>query len=113
LGREARRAGLQNEAGDPRPALLLVAPRENDAPLAVVSIGDEDLAAVEHPLVAAPLGAALNRAGRIRAAERLVNGEERPPALADRGHRVLFDLRLGPRPDRRRRIATEHAATRA
>src|SRR5205814_3699843 len=102
--------GLEDETGNAAAAFLLAGPREDDAPFPVVRVGDEDLAAVEHPLVAATLRARLDGAGRIGATRRLGDREERPPALPDRRLGVLLDLRLRPRPDRRRRIAAEHAA---
>ena len=40
----------------------------------------------------------LDGAGGIGAARRLGDGEERPPSLAHRGHRVLLDLRLASPP---------------
>src|SRR5205823_5937398 len=107
---KAGRPGLEDETGNAAAPFLLAGPREDDAPFPVVRVGDEDLAAVEHPPVAAALGARLDGAGRIGAARRLGDGEERPPALADRRLGVLLDLLLGPRPDRRRRIAAEHTA---
>ena len=107
---EPRRAGLDDEARDAGAAPVLAGARPHEAPAGVVSVGDEDLAAVEHPAVAAPLGARLDGAGRVGAARRLGDGEERPPALAHRRLRVLLDLLLGARPDRRWRVAAEHAA---
>jgi len=59
-----------------------------------------------------PLGPGLDRAGRIGAARRLGDREERLVALAQRGHRVLLDLRLAAGPDRGRRVAAEDAAAR-
>ena len=96
----------------PAAALALVGAREHDAPRRVVRARDEDLPPVEHPLVAAALRAGLDRAGGIGAARRLGDREERLVALAQRGHRVLLDLRLGAGPDRGRRVAAEDAAAR-
>src|SRR5262249_2246211 len=70
------------------------------------------LASVEHPAIAATLGARLDRASRVRAAGRLGDGEEGPPALANGRDRVLLDLLLGTGPDGRRRVAAEDPAAR-
>src|SRR5207247_10668842 len=77
LPREARRARLDDEARDAAAALLLVAAREDDPPPGAVDVGDEDLAPVQHPVVAALLLARLAGPGGVGAA--------RPPG--DRGER--------------------------
>src|SRR4029453_19681300 len=109
---EPGRALIENEAGDARPSFRLVRPRENDAPSAVVRIGDEDLASVEHPAISPSLGACLDGARRVRATGGLGDGEEGPPALAHGRHGVLRDLLLPASPDGRWRATAEDPAPR-
>src|SRR5206468_12804065 len=78
---EPGRALLDDEARDAVAALALVAPGEHDAPLGLVGVRDERLRAVQHPVAAALLRATLDRAGRIGAARRLGDREERVVAL--------------------------------
>src|SRR5439155_4299918 len=49
---EARRSLLDDEAADAATADLRVRAGEHDAPLCLVSVGDEDLRTVQHPRVA-------------------------------------------------------------
>src|SRR5207245_9612456 len=89
LPREARRARLDDEARDAAAALLLVAAREDDPPPGAVDVGDEDLAPVQHPFVAALLRARLDGTGGIGAARRLGDGAARAPRPADRRTRGI------------------------
>src|SRR5262245_21273587 len=109
---EARRAPLKYEARDPATALLLVGARPHQAPRRVVGARGEDLAPVEHPAIAALLGARLDRAGRVGAAGGLGDREERLEPVADGRHGVLLDLLRVAGPDRGGRIAAEDAAAR-
>src|SRR5262245_33330922 len=109
---EAGRASLEDEARDPTTALRLVGTRPDQTPRRVVGARGEDLAAVQDPAVAALLGARLDRAGRVGAAGRLGDGEERLEAVADGRHRVFLDLLRVAGPDRGGRIAAEDAAAR-
>src|SRR5438132_3898997 len=107
--REARRPLLDDEAGDPLAALRAIGADEDDAPLRLVGVGDEHLRPVPHPVVAALLPAALDRAGGIGAAARLGDREEGVIPLAQRRRRVARDLRLRPAPDHGRWVAPEDA----
>src|SRR5262245_41252448 len=109
---EPGRALVDDEAGDAGPPLRLVRAREDDAPSAVVRIGDEYLAAIQHPAIAPSLRARLDGARWIRAAGGLGDGEEGPPALAHGRHRVLVDLFLAAGPDGRRRVTAEDPTAR-
>ena len=73
---EARRVGLDDEAGDAGPPLCRVGAGEDEAEIRPVGPGDEHLGAVDDPVVAVAHGAGLDRAGRVGAARGLGQAEE-------------------------------------
>jgi hypothetical protein len=74
---EARRVGIDDEAGDAGAALGGVGAGEHDAVLRAVGAGDEELGAVQHPAIVLALGLGLDGARGIAAARRLGQAEER------------------------------------
>ena len=74
---EARRVGIDDEAGDAGAALRGVGAGKDDAVLRAVGIGDKDLGAVQHPAIVLAFGLGLDGARRVAAARRFGEAEER------------------------------------
>src|ERR1017187_793367 len=110
--RESRRALLDYEAGDALAAGLGVGAGEDDAPLGLVRMRNENLGAVEDVGIALANRFALDRTGRIGTARRFRDREEGVPGILDRAASVCALLFVAARVDHRRGGAPENAASR-
>src|ERR1035437_6847048 len=109
--RESRRALLDYKAGDSLAAGLGVGAGEDDAPLGLVRMRDENLGGVEDVGIALANRFALDRAGRIGTARRFRDREEGVPGILDRAAGVGALLFFAARVDHRWRGAPEDPAS--